>query len=204
MVLLLMLVGEQSSIAGGEREITTSHNMRDMTRMAAAWYGTGIGIGSNSGGGSKMMTAQKATAAAAETVTATISRGGGVGYLLGQESLMMWAVGEVTSQPTVGGRGRFWGEVRARYGIRNVSAFCAFTFILFLDRIMWAYAWLERRHISPPWEDKDNFWGEVRARYGIKNVSVFCAFALVLPLARCCCCLWAMGVLALLSHCLLT
>ena len=150
------------------------------------------------------MTALKATAAAAETVTATILRGGGAGYLLGQGSLMTWAVGEVASQPTVEGQGRFRGEVRERYGIRSVSAFCAFTFILFLDRMMWAYAWLVRQHISPPWEDMDNFWGEVCAQYGIKNVSVFRAFVLVLPLARCCCCLWAMGDLALLLHCLLT
>lgn len=42
-------MGEQSSIAGGGREIATSHNMRDVMRMAAAWYGTGIG----SGGGGK-------------------------------------------------------------------------------------------------------------------------------------------------------
>lgn len=42
------MVGEQSSIAGGGREIATSHNMRDVMRMAAAWYGTGIG---GSGGG---------------------------------------------------------------------------------------------------------------------------------------------------------
>ena len=70
--------------------------------------------------------------------------------------------------------------------------------------VMWAYAWLVRRHLSPPWEDKDRYWEEVRARYGIKNVSAFCVFAFVLPLAHCCCCLWAMEVLALLSHCLLT
>jgi len=42
------MVGEQSSIAGGGREIAASHNMRDMMRMAAAWCGTGIGGG---GGG---------------------------------------------------------------------------------------------------------------------------------------------------------
>jgi hypothetical protein len=88
-----------------------------------------------------------------------------------------------------------------QYGIENVSAFCAFAFILLLDRMMWAYGWLVRRHLSLLWEDKDNFWGEVRAQYGIKNVSVFCAFAFILPLAHCCCCLWAMGVSALLSHC---
>jgi hypothetical protein len=44
------LVGEQSSIAGGGREIATSHNMRDVMRMAAAWYGTGIGGGGGGGG----------------------------------------------------------------------------------------------------------------------------------------------------------
>ena len=69
--------------------------------------------------------------------------------------------------------------------------------------VMWAYAWLVRRHLSPPWEDEDGFRGEVRAWYGIKNVSAFCVFELVLPLARCCCCLWALEVLALLLHCLL-
>ena len=90
----LQLVGEQSSIAGGGREITTSHNMCDVTRMAAAWYSTGIGIGSGSGGGSKTTTAQKATAAAAATVMATMPRGGDARYLLGQVSLMTWAVGE--------------------------------------------------------------------------------------------------------------
>ncbi len=42
------MVGEQSSIAGGGREIATSHNMRDVMRMAAAWYGTGIGGGGGS------------------------------------------------------------------------------------------------------------------------------------------------------------
>lgn len=70
--------------------------------------------------------------------------------------------------------------------------------------VMWAYVWLVRRHLSPPWEDEDGFRGEVRAQYGIKNVSAFCVFAFVLPLARCCCCLWAMEVLVLLLHCLLT
>jgi hypothetical protein len=69
---------------------------------------------------------------------------------------------------------------------------------------MWAYAWSVRRHLSPPREDKDGFGGEVHARYGIKNVSAFCVFAFVLPLARCCCCSWAMEVLALLLHYLLT
>ncbi len=73
---------EQSSIAGGGREIATSYNMRDVMRMAAAWYGTGIG---GSGGGSgKTTTVQKAMAAAVATVTATIPRGGSAGYLLGQ------------------------------------------------------------------------------------------------------------------------
>ena len=94
-------MGEQSSIAGGGREIATSHNMRDVMRMAAAWYGTGIG----GGGGGKMTMAQKAMAAGAAMVTATIPRGGSVGYLLGQVSLMTWAVGEAASQPAVGGRG---------------------------------------------------------------------------------------------------
>ena len=70
--------------------------------------------------------------------------------------------------------------------------------------VMWAYGWLVRRHLSPPWEDEDGFWGEVRARYEIKNVSACCVFVFVLPLARCCCCLWAMEVLVLLLHCLLT
>ncbi len=100
------MVGEQSSIAGGGREIATSHNMRDVMRMAAAWYGTGISGGG--GGGGKTTTAQKATsvvAVAAATVTATIPRGGSAGYLLGQVSLMTWAVGEAASQPAVGGRG---------------------------------------------------------------------------------------------------
>jgi len=55
-------VGERSSIAGGGREIATSHNMRDVMRMAAAWYGTGIGGG---GGGGKTTMAQKAMTAAA-------------------------------------------------------------------------------------------------------------------------------------------
>ena len=34
-----------------------------------------------------------------------IPRGGSAGYLLGQVSLMTWAVGEAASQPAVGGRG---------------------------------------------------------------------------------------------------
>jgi len=102
-------VGEQSSVAGGGREITTSHNMRDVMRMAAAWYGTGIS-GSNGGGsGGKTTMAQKAMAATAVMVTATIPRGGSVGYLLEEVSLMTWAVGEAASQPAVGGRGRFFG-----------------------------------------------------------------------------------------------
>ncbi len=92
-------MGEQSSIAGGGREITSSHNMWDVMRMAAAWYGTGIG----SGGGSMTTMAQKAMVAAAAMVTATIPRGGSAGYLLGQVSLMTWAVGEAASQPAVGG-----------------------------------------------------------------------------------------------------
>ncbi len=46
---------------------------------------------------------------------------------------------------------------------------------------MWAYAWLVRRHLSPPWEDEDRFRGEVRARYGIKNVSAFCVFVFFSP-----------------------
>jgi len=105
-------VGEQSSIAGGGREIATSHNMRDVMRMAAAWYGTRIG----GGGGGKMTMAQKATmAAAAAMVTVTIQRGGSAGYLLGQMSLMTWAVGEAASQPAVGGRGQFFGG-----GLRTV------------------------------------------------------------------------------------
>ena len=103
-------MGERSSIAGGGREIATSHNMRDVMRMAAPWYGTGIG----GGGGGKTTMAQKAMAAAAAMVTATILRGGSAGYLLGQVSLMTWAVGEAASQPTVGGRGRFFGgDLRA-------------------------------------------------------------------------------------------
>ncbi len=96
-------MGEQSSIAGGGREITTSHNMRDVMRMAAAWYGTRIGGGNGGGGGGKTTMAQKAMAAAAAMVTATIPRGGSAGYLLGQVSLMTWAVGEAASQPAVGG-----------------------------------------------------------------------------------------------------
>ena len=99
-------MGERSSIAGGGREIATSHNMRDVMWMAAAWYGNGIGGG---GGGGKTTMAQKAMAAAAAMVTATIPRGGSAGYLLGQVSLMTWAVGEAASQPAVGGRGRFLG-----------------------------------------------------------------------------------------------
>ena len=48
------MVGEQSSIAGGGREIATSHNMRDVMRMAVAWYGTGIGGGGGGGGKTKI------------------------------------------------------------------------------------------------------------------------------------------------------
>ena len=94
-------MGEQSSIVGGGREIATSHNMRDVMQMAVAWYGTGIGSGS--GGDGKTTMAQKATVAAATTVTVTIPRGGSAGYLLRQVSLMTWVVGEVASQPAVGG-----------------------------------------------------------------------------------------------------
>ena len=97
-------MGEQSSIAGGGREIATSHNMRDVMRLAVAWYGTGIGGGGGSGGGKTTM-AQKVMAAAAAMVTATIPRGDSDGYLLGKVSLMTWAVGEAASQPAVGGRG---------------------------------------------------------------------------------------------------
>ncbi len=97
-------MGEQSSIASGGREIATSHNMRDVMRMAAAWYGTGIGGGNGGGGGGKTTMAQKAMAAAAAIVTGTIPKGGSAGYLLGQVSLMTWAVlGEAASQPAVGG-----------------------------------------------------------------------------------------------------
>ena len=96
------MVGEQSSIAGGGREIVTSHNMRDVTRMAAAWYGTGID-GGGGGGGCKTTTVQKAMAVMAATIMATIPRGGGTGYLLSQVSHMTWAVGETASQPAVGG-----------------------------------------------------------------------------------------------------
>ena len=94
-------MGEQSSIAGGKREIPTSHNMRDVMRMSVAWYGTGIGSGG--GSGDKTTTAQKATVAAAATVTGTIPREGSAGYLLGQVSLMPWVVGEGAFQPAVGG-----------------------------------------------------------------------------------------------------
>ncbi len=130
-------MGEQSSIAGGGREIATSHNMRDVTRTTAVWYGTKIG---GSGGG-KTMTAQKAMATAAARVTATIPRGGGAWYLLGQVSLMTWAVREAASQSAVGGQGQLLGEVRARYRIKNVSVFCVFAFVLLLARCcccLWA------------------------------------------------------------------
>ncbi len=98
--------------------------MRDVMRMAAAWYGTRIGSGGGSGGGGggggvsgggKTTMAQKAMAAAAAMVTATIPRGGSAGYLRGQVSLMTWAVGEAASQPVMGGRGRFFGG-----GLRTV------------------------------------------------------------------------------------
>ena len=48
---------------------------------------------------------QKAMAAAAvaATVMATIPRGVGARYLLGQVSFMTWAVGEAASHPAVGG-----------------------------------------------------------------------------------------------------
>ncbi len=94
-------MGEQSSIAGGEREIATSHNMCGVMRMAAAWYGAGIGGGG--GSGDKTTTAQKATVAAAATVTMMIPREGSAEYLLGQVSLMAWVVGEAASHPAVGG-----------------------------------------------------------------------------------------------------
>ena len=109
----------------------------------------------------------------------------------------------------------FLGGGRTQYGIENVSVFGAFPFVLLLARrccciwaiwslMMWAYTQLVRRHLSPPWEDEDDFWGEVCAQYWIENVSAFRVFAFVLPLACCCCCLWAMEVLVLLLHCLLT
>ena len=114
--------------------------MCDVTRMAVVWYGTGIG----GGGSGKTTRARKATTwatAAAVTVMATILRGGGAGYLLGQVSLMVWAVGEAASQPAVGGQGQLLGEVCMRYGIKNVSVFCAFAFVLLLVRrccCLWA------------------------------------------------------------------
>ena len=82
-------MGEQSTIASGGREIATSHSMRDVTRMATAWYSTGIGGGGGSGGKKTMMQKAMVVAAAAVMVMATISLGGGAGYLLGQVSLMM-------------------------------------------------------------------------------------------------------------------
>jgi hypothetical protein len=166
-------------------------HMGDTTRMAAAWYDTGIGGGGGGGGssGGKTTMAQKVTAVAAARVMATIPRGGGAGYLLGQVSLMTRAVGEAASQPAVGGRGQFWGGGPRAVWYGQWSL------------MMWAYTQLVRRHLSPPWEDEDDFWGEVRARYGIKNMSGFRVFAFVLPLARRCCCLWVMEVLALLLHC---
>ena len=108
----------------------------------------------------------------------------------------------------------FQGEVRARYGMENMSVFCALQSFSSMpvasaaygqwSLMMWAYAWLVRRHLSPLWEEEEVCWGEVRAQYGIESVSEFRAFAFVLPLTRCCCCLWAMEILALLLHCLLT
>ncbi len=99
----------------------------------------------------------------------------------------------------------FRGEVRGRYGIENVSVFRAFAFVLLLARrccCLWA---MEPHDVGlRAWEDEDDFWGEVRVWYVIENVSAFCAFAFVVPLAHCCCCLWAMEVLALLLYCLLT
>ena len=79
-------------------------HMGDTMRMAVAWYGTGIG-GGGSGSVSKTTTAQKAMRAAAARVMETIPKGGGAGYLLGQVSLMTWAVSEAASWPAVGGRG---------------------------------------------------------------------------------------------------
>ncbi len=40
-----------------------------------------------------------------------------------------WLVGRHLSPPWEDKDG-FWGEVRARYGIKNVSAFCVFAFVL--------------------------------------------------------------------------
>ncbi len=90
--------------------------MRDVMRMAMPWYSTRIG----GGGSGKTTMAQKVMAAAAAMVTATIPRGGSAGYLLGQVSLMTWAVGEAASQPAMGGRGKFFG------------VFCAFAFVILL------------------------------------------------------------------------
>ena len=115
-------MGEQSSIGGGGKEIAISHNMRDVTRMAVAWYGTGIGGG---GGGDKTTRTQKAMAAAAAAVTATIPGGGCAGYLLRQVSLMMWAVCEAASQLAVGGRGQFLeGEPCAVQDQERASVSC--------------------------------------------------------------------------------
>jgi hypothetical protein len=54
------LVGEQSTIASGGREITKNHNMRDMTRMTAVWYGTRIGVSGVGGGGGQRQDADNA------------------------------------------------------------------------------------------------------------------------------------------------
>ncbi len=77
----------------------------------------------------------------AATATATIPRGGGVRYLLGQVSLMMWGWVRWHLSPMWEDKVDFWGEVRARYGIKNMSAFCAFAFVLNLPHnccCLWA------------------------------------------------------------------
>ncbi len=98
----------------------------------------------------------------------------------------------------------FGGEVRVRYRIENMSVFHAFAFVLLLAHCCCLWAMVPHDVGLRAWEDEDDFRGEVRAWYGIENMSAFCAFAFVLPLAHCCYCLWAMEVLALLLHCLLT